>query len=106
VSLPPLIVGTRHCRVLYIIPMLPETISQENLLFVEQASCLFKKGLLTMVQDLSLETMRVIGTLTPRLRCKLNPVQLNVMELGAIKSPIASLHAIFRNSLLERHTTK
>src|ERR687885_198425 len=27
VSLPPLIVGTRHCRVLYIIPMQPETIS-------------------------------------------------------------------------------
>ena len=26
-SLPPLIVGTRHCRVLYIIPMQPETIS-------------------------------------------------------------------------------
>ena len=46
---------------------------------------LFKKGLLTMVQDLSIETMRVIGTLTPRLRCKLNPVQLNVMELGATR---------------------
>jgi len=27
-------------------------VPQENLLFVEQASCLFKKGLLTMVQDL------------------------------------------------------
>ena len=59
-----------------------------------------------MVQDLSIETMRVIGTLTPRLRCKLNPVQLNVMELGAIKSGIASLHAIFSNGLLERRTTK
>jgi hypothetical protein len=81
-------------------------VPQENLLFVEQASCLFKKGLLTMVQDLSIETMRVIGTLTPRLRCKLNPVQLNVMELGAIKSGIASLHAIFSNGLLERRTTK
>jgi hypothetical protein len=47
-----------------------------------------------MVQDVSIETIRVIGTLTPRLRCKLNAVQLNVMELRAIKSPIASLHAI------------
>jgi hypothetical protein len=75
-------------------------------ILAEQAGCLFKKGLLTMVQDLSIETMRVIGTLTPRLRCKLNPVQLNVMELGAIKSGIASLHAIFSNGLLERHTTK
>jgi hypothetical protein len=54
-------------------------VPQENLLFVEQASCLFKKGLLTMVQDLSVETMRVIGTLSPRLRCKLNAVQLNVL---------------------------
>ncbi|WP_445247212.1 hypothetical protein, partial [Microcoleus sp. OTE_8_concoct_300] len=43
-----------------------------------------QKRIMTMVQDLSIETMRVIGTLTPRLRCKLNPVQLNVMELGAI----------------------
>ncbi|MEG4365578.1 hypothetical protein QUB09_28210, partial [Microcoleus sp. C2C6] len=33
---------------------------RENLLFVEQASCLFKKGLLTMVQELSIETMRAI----------------------------------------------
>jgi hypothetical protein len=81
-------------------------VPQENLLFVEQASCLFKKGLLTMVQDLNIETMRVIGTLTPRLRCKLNPVQLNVMELGVIKSGIASLQAIFCNGLLEMHTTK
>ncbi|MEG4342880.1 hypothetical protein QUB70_06240 [Microcoleus sp. A003_D6] len=32
-------------------------VPQENLLFVEQASCLFKKGLLTMVQYLSIETM-------------------------------------------------
>ena len=79
---------------------------QENLLFVEQASCLFKKGLLTMVQDLSIETMRVIGTLTPRLRCKLNAVQLNVMELGAIPCGIALLHAILSKGLLERHTTK
>ena len=59
-----------------------------------------------MVQELCIETMVAIGTLTPRLRCKLNAVQLNVMELGAIKSPIASLHAIFSNGLLERHTTK
>ena len=81
-------------------------VPQENLLFVEQASCLFKKGLLTMVQDLSIETMRVIGTLSPRLRCKLNAVQLNVMELGAIPYGIASLHAIFSNGLLESHTTK
>ena len=73
---------------------------------MEQASCLFKQGLLTMVQDLSMETMRVIGTLSPHLRCKLNAVQLNVMQLGAIKNPIASLHAIFSNGLLERHTTK
>ena len=73
-------------------------VPQQNLLFVEQASCLFKKGLLTMVQDLSIETMRVIGTLTPRLRCRLNAVQLNVMQLGAM--------AIFSNGLLQRHTTK
>ena len=59
-----------------------------------------------MVQELSIETMRVIGTLTPPQRCKLNPVQLNVMELGAIKSRIASLQAIFSDGLLERHTTK
>ena len=59
-----------------------------------------------MVQNLSIETMRVISTLSPRLRCKLNAVQLNLMELGAIKIPIASLHAIFSNILLERHTTK
>ena len=59
-----------------------------------------------MVQDLCIETMRAIGTLTPRLRCKLNAVQVNVMELGAIKRGIASLHAIFSNILLERHTTK
>jgi len=56
--------------------------------------------------DISIETMRVIGTLTPRFRCKLNAVQLNVMELGAIKIPIASLHAILSNGLWERHTTK
>ncbi|MEG4345799.1 hypothetical protein QUB70_21340 [Microcoleus sp. A003_D6] len=31
-------------------------VPQENLLFVEQASCLFKKGLLTMVQYLSKPT--------------------------------------------------
>ena len=59
-----------------------------------------------MVQDVCIETMGVIGTLTPRLRCKLNAVQLNVMELGAIPYGIASLHAIFSNGLLERHTTK
>ena len=59
-----------------------------------------------MVQDLSIETRRVIGTLTPCLRRKLNAVQLNVMELGAIPWGIASLHAIFSNGLLERHTTK
>ena len=59
-----------------------------------------------MVQDLSIETMRVIGTPTSPLRCKLNSVQLSVMELGAIKSPIASLHAIFSKALLEKHTTK
>jgi len=81
-------------------------VPQENLLFVEQASCLFHKGLLTMVQELSIEAMGVIGTLTPRLRCRLNAVQLNVMELGAIPYGIASLHAIFSNGFLERHTTK
>jgi len=81
-------------------------VPQRGDFLVEQASCLFKQGLLTMVQDLSIETMRVISTLTPRLRCRLNAVQLNVMELGAIKSPIASLHAIFSNGLWERHTTK
>jgi hypothetical protein len=59
-----------------------------------------------MVQDVCIETMRVIGTLTPRLRCKLNAVQLNVIELGAIKSPIASLHGIFSKGLWERHKTK
>jgi hypothetical protein len=32
-------------------------VPQENLLFVEQASCLFKKGLLTMVQDLRKSTI-------------------------------------------------
>ena len=59
-----------------------------------------------MVQDLSIETMPVIGTLIPRLRCKLNAVQVNVLELGAIPYGIASLHAIFSNRLWERHTTK
>src|SRR4028118_380042 len=43
-------------------------VPQENLLFVEQASCRFKKGLLTMVQDLSIETMRVIRHLL-KSRC-------------------------------------
>ncbi|MEG4203936.1 hypothetical protein QUA20_08395 [Microcoleus sp. Pol7_A1] len=50
-----------------------------------------------MVQDLSIETMRVIGTLSPRLRCKLNAVKLNVMELGAI--------AIFNKGLLQSDRT-
>ncbi len=82
-----------------------QDLSQENLLFVEQASCLFKKRLWTMVQDLSIETMRVIGTLSPRLRCKLKAVKLNVMELGAIKSGIASLHAIFNKGILQSDRT-
>ena len=38
-------------------------VPQENLLFVEQASCLFKKGLLTMVQDLRLPTVSCSTTL-------------------------------------------
>jgi len=38
-------------------------VPQENLLFVEQASCLFKKGLLTMVQDLTLPTVSCSTTL-------------------------------------------
>ncbi len=38
-----------------------------------------------MVQDLSIETMSVTGTLSPRLRCKLNAVNLKVIELGATR---------------------
>jgi len=58
-----------------------------------------------MVQDLSIETIRVIGTLSPRLRCKLNGVKLNIMELGAINTGIASLHAIFNKGLLQSDRT-
>ena len=72
-------------------------VQRENLLFVEQESCLFNKGLLTKVQDLSIETMRVTGTLSPHLRCKLNAVKLNVTELGAI--------AIFNKGLLQSDRT-
>ncbi|MEG3931477.1 MULTISPECIES: hypothetical protein [unclassified Microcoleus] len=35
-------------------------VPQENSLFVEQASCLFIKGLLTMVQDVSFNRMQAV----------------------------------------------
>ncbi|NQE38278.1 hypothetical protein E5S67_06063 [Microcoleus sp. IPMA8] len=50
-----------------------------------------------MVQYLIIENIRLIGTLSPHLRCKLNAVKLNVTELGAI--------AIFNKGLLQSDRT-
>jgi hypothetical protein len=55
-------------------------VPQENQLFVQQASCLFKKGLLTMVQHLSIEeTMRVIRHLL-KSRCLFSHLALLLLN--------------------------